>query len=135
MSRIKEIQPTPVKHITLICRTERVANAVRKPWYAITDKGEFPIKAGGEPDNLDVLVRPFYRFTNDRPEGQNICVIGVYAGIPGYRWDIEISESMDILSICDSVSGDEMDAITIPLDHPALALFRIECPLNYVFDK
>jgi len=135
MTKVKEIQPTPAKYITLVCHNAMEANVTQKQWYAITTAGKFPIKAGGEPENVDVLVRPFYRFTNDRPEGHNVCVIGVSSGMAGHRWNITISESMDILSICDSVNGCEMEGITIPLDSPVLDLFRIECPLNYVFDK
>lgn len=100
-------------------------------WFAITDRGEFPVVAGGEPGNLDVLCQPFYRFEPGPEHGLTTCVIRLSAGAPGHYWYIRITKAMEIHSITDQ-NKDHVECITLPLDHPGLALFRIDCPLKSV---
>lgn len=117
------------KYITIHVHRTGELNAIVSRWYVRTDKGDFPVKLGGYPDELDVFVKPFYRFTNDRPEGENTCSLHMASGTKGLSWQFTLDENYEIVNIHDQ-NGHEMEAITIPIGSAAIGLFKIDCPLR-----
>lgn len=100
-------------------------------WYVRTDKGDFPVLFGGEPDNMDLMIHPFYRFEPGPEHGLTSCVIRVSSGTAGHYWYIRVLKSFEIHEIRDN-DGDQMECIVLPENSPVLALLRINCPLRDV---
>lgn len=115
--------------VTLINIKPSGSNTAR--WYVRTDKGDFPVTFGGEPDNMDLMIHPFYRFEAGPEHGMTSCVIRVASGTSGHYWYIRVLKSFEIYDIRDS-DGDAMESIVLPENSPVLPLLRINCPLKDV---
>lgn len=130
--RFKEKEPVMVdKSVTLVL-LERVATSIAPAqWHVAIDGKHYPVKLGGIPEDLDAFTKPFYKFTNDRPEGENICKVLIASGTDGHYWTFVINETYDILAIWDN-DEEPMLGVTIPVDSKAISLFRIDCSLKSV---
>lgn len=122
---------TKPKDVTFIRKADHVNGCVNHVWYVKTDKGDFPVVAGGEPDGMAILVQPFYRFEPGPEHGMTTCVIRIATGTPDHFWYLRIAKSFKIHEVRDH-NNHVMECFTLPGDSPALAMFRIDCPLKTV---